>query len=242
MKKEVYILVISLILISCKAQDSKHEWNEIKKSGSVEKYQDYLIKYPQTKHLSEITDSLRNFWKEYAVENWHYDCFGNCLILLINKNGELLFENKQVDENDLKEKIKYSILNPEYSENLPEKEPVLTENLGEFMVSRGMIDIIADKELNVKKYSQIIKLVKESFIEMREWYSNEIFGKPFKNLDEKQKKDIEIIVPMRIRFERYLPVPKDIPPPPPRPSAHEKYWPDSLSEDEIIELEKVLNE
>jgi hypothetical protein len=30
------------------------------------------------------------------------------------------------------------------------------------------------------------------------------------------------------------------PPPPPRPSAHEKYWPDSFSEDEIIEIDSAV--
>jgi len=115
----------------------------------------------------------------------------------------------------MKEKIKYSILNPEDLPDLPDKEIVTIENLGDFEVSRGVIDIFTDKELKKELYSEAIELVKESFMEIRNDISMKLYGKDFKKLNQKQKENIETIMPIKIRFERYIAGPPEVPPPPP---------------------------
>jgi hypothetical protein len=91
---------------------------------------------------------------------------------------------------------------------------ITIEALGDFEVSRGVIEIITDRELENKKYSEIIVLVKTSFTEMRNELSKKVYGKYLKGLNQEQKENIESIVPMRIKFERYIAGPPEIPQPP----------------------------
>ena len=215
MKNEIYILTLFLLLASCKNNESETEWQKIKESNSIETFQAYLIANPYSNHLTEIIDSLRVLWKIETFKNWHRDCFGNCLSLTINKNGQLIFEGKTIEKKKLKEIIKYSILNPENLEFLPEKKLIELEGLGDFYVSNGFIDIVSEQGLTPKKHSEIIKLVKDSFIELRNEYSTNLFDKVFNKLNQQQKNTIETLVPIRIRFERYSFGPPEIPPPPP---------------------------
>lgn len=64
------------------------------------------------------------------------------------------------------------------------------------------------------------------------------------NLNDIEKNKLRgLIIEQLLNDSTFFPYPKAIyvpPPPPPRPSAHEKYWPDSLTEDEIMEIEKEL--
>jgi len=214
MKISTFIWIFYIILISCSSDNSDLEWFEIKESCSIDAYQDYLIKYPQTSHLPEIIDSLKVFWRKEIIETGRNDCHGNCLTLLINKNGQLLYEGKFVTEDELKKEIKYAILNPDNLPHLPDKKTISIEKLGNFMVSSALVDIGTDNQIGPQLFSDLILSVKSCFIEIREEYANKLFGKELDKLSTIDRKNIEKIVPIRIMFERYV-LPPDVSPLPP---------------------------
>ena len=216
MKYINYIFILCIIILSsCNREKSGNEWLTVKNTRSINSYQNFLIDNPQTKYLPEITDSLRIFWERYYYTHMNHDCFGNCLTLLINQNGQLLFESKPIHNNELKEVIKYSITNPDELIDLPEKKIVTIHKFGDFYVSRGVIDISTDKNLDPKIYSEIIGIVRQGFLELQNECSLKLYGKKLSKLNDKQKSTIDSIMPISMRFERYVPEPPTLPPSPP---------------------------
>lgn len=236
MKFSFTIFLTLFILNSCSLSNSNDEWKTVKQTCTTETYQDFLIKYPRTKHLKEITDSLRVFWKRHNESIAHSHCHGNCIKLLINSEGMLLLNYKPIVKGQLKEYIKKSILNSDRLESLPEFKTVEIKDLGTFEVSSGIIEIGTDKELKPKKYSLIIETVKEAFVEIRNDFSTKLWGKKINDLNQIEQNQIELIVPIRIRLESFDTNPA-MPTPPPRHLDHEIFSHDSLDyemEDELI--------
>ncbi len=236
MKYSFTLFLTLVILNSCSLSKSNGEWTKVKQTCTKETYQDFLIKYPRTRHLKEITDSLRVFWKRYNESLYHAHGHGNCIRLLINSEGMLLFRSTPINRAQLKDQIKKSILNPDRLESLPEFKTVEIKDLGTFEVSKGIIEIGTDKKLNPKTYSIIIEIVKETFIEIRNDYSEKLWGKKVKELNQIEQNQIELIVPIRIRFESFDTNPP-MPTPLPRHLDHEIFLPDSIEpevEDDLI--------
>ncbi len=110
---------------------------------------------------------LGYFRRERIIEKGDYDCHGNCLTLLIKHDGQLFFNGKLVDEYGLKREIKNSLLNTDNLPTLPDKKTITIENLGDFMVSNGVIDISADMQPIPETYPDIILIVKKCFFELK---------------------------------------------------------------------------
>jgi hypothetical protein len=205
--KRLTIILLSLFCFeSCIENRIEDGWAKVRKSCSIEEYQEYLIENPNTIHLIEIVDSLKIFWEEknnkIILEGGHTDCYGNCLTLKIMNENHIEFNNQSIKREELKETIKYSIINPEYLPNLPDKETLTIPSIGDVVKSKGVIDIISENSFEKETYSEIIEIVKRSFLEIRNDLSFAIFNKRLEILENKEKEIIEQIVPMNIRFER----------------------------------------
>lgn len=211
-------IMVTLLVLFFPDNKMKNNWDNVKLTNSIEDYQNYLINNPETPHIKEITDSLRIFWERINIRRPHNNSLGlNNFRLLINYEGRLLFEHSPIEKGYLKVKIINSIINTPYVET----RIIELDTLGTFEVSKGTVDIATDIELSPDIYSSIIQLVKDSFIELRNYYSNKIWEK---NLDELNPIQLEIIereVPINIRFETYNTQLKPGPP-------LLKFWPDSL--------------
>ncbi len=205
--KRLTIIILSLICLeSCIENRNEDGWAKVRKSCSIEEYQEYLIENPNTIHLNEIVDSLKIFWEKENFkrikEFGHTDCYGNCLTLKILSENHIEFNNQSIKREELKETIKYSIINPDYLPNLPETETITIPSIGDVSKSKGFIDIISENSFEKETYSEIIEIVKRSFLEIRNDWSFAIFNKRLEILESKEKEIIEQIVPMNIRFER----------------------------------------
>lgn len=211
-------IMVTLLVLFFPDNKMKNNWDNVKLTNSIEDYQNYLINNPETPHIKEITDSLRIFWERINIRRPHNNSLErNNFRLLINYEGRLLFEHSPIEKGYLKVKIINSIINTAYVET----RIIELDTLGTFEVSKGTVDIATDIELSPDIYSSIIQLVKDSFIELRNYYSNKIWEK---NLDELNPIQLEIIereVPINIRFETYNTKLKPGPP-------LLKFWPDSL--------------
>ena len=112
----------------------------------------------------------------------------------------------------MKELILYSIENPDNKQNLPEKEIIKSE-FGTFVRSKGIIDIIT-KNINSKFYSETIIAVKSAFVEIRKEWAKYFYDTDYDDLNKKCKEKIDKLIPVRIRFERYMPWNLRLPLPP----------------------------
>jgi hypothetical protein len=207
--KRLTIIILSIFCFeSCIENRIEDGWAKVRKNCSIEEYQEYLLENPNSVHLKEIIDSLRIFWEErnYKIisEGGHIDCFGNCLTLRIMKNNQIEFGNQITEKEQLEEKIKYSILNPENLPNLPEKELITILEIGNVLKSKGFIDIISEDGFDNVTYSEIIGIAKKSFWEIRNENAIAIYNKGYEKLEKQEKEIIEQIVPLNIRFERMI--------------------------------------
>ncbi|MFV0507054.1 MAG: hypothetical protein ACK5L5_10180 [Bacteroidales bacterium] len=198
----IWIAVCFFILFSCKKDSLEKNWLKTRKTNSIERYQNYLVNNPQTIHSLEIRDSLRIFWERYAKKQWgQCDWQVNTLILSIDKDGTILFENEEVKKNKLSDKLEYSISNPFNSIHLPFKHEVDIEEIGEVDVSLGVINVISDRGLDNQQYAEIILLLRACYQKMRNECAMHLYEKPLSELSKREKKNIETIVPMRLRLE-----------------------------------------
>ncbi len=201
------LFVLFLIINSGNCQEMKPLLLE----SSIKNYQKYLLDNPRTPHLKEITDSLRLMWDRQNIKNFHTFCNSNCLEVFMNSKDKILFEEKEIDKSELKELIYYSIKNPNNRQDLPEKRIVKTDLFGDFYCSTGVVDIITN-DANPELYSDIIVLVKDAFMEIRKEWARYMYSQDYLTLSERIKKDIDIIIPIKIRFERYMPWNLRLPP------------------------------
>lgn len=182
------------------------------KNKSIKSYQNFLIKNPETQLIIQITDSLRQLWDRENIKNYYCFCNSNCIELFINSDNELLLKGEKIKIQDLKELILYSIENPNNKQNLPEKEIIKSE-FGAFVRSKGMIDIIT-KNIDPKLYTEIIIEAKSAFFEIRKEWAKYFYDTEYDDLNKKYKEKIDKLIPIRIRFERYMPWNLRLPLPP----------------------------
>lgn len=204
MKITTYMFLVLFISFSCSGS-VEEGWTEIKDSQSIKEYQDYLINHPQTVHASEIRSGLKQLWEQYAAEQWaQCNWERNTLILSIDKDGQIFFENEKIEKTALSDKIEYALSNPYNSIFLPDKEELDVEGLEAIAVSRGVINVNADKDVDSQEYAGVIMLLRRSYERMRNECAMHLYEKPLKELTKAEKKNIEAIVPMRIRLECYV--------------------------------------
>jgi hypothetical protein len=200
MRKFLFYIVLTIIIIENGFSQNIINFSENK---TIDDYQVYLINYPKTSEIIAISDTLRKMWDKLNIENFHIDCNCNCIELFINFNEKYLLEGKEVKKSELKDLLKYSIENPENLEFLPEKE-VINTKFGNVIRSKGIVDIIT-KDINQKTYAETIEIVILAFAEIRDEWSKYYFEKNYLELNEESRNEINKIVPIVIRFERYMP-------------------------------------
>lgn len=190
------------MIFSCETKNVEKGWRKVKNTHSIEKYQNYLINHPQTVHSLEIRDSLRVFWDRYAREHWNQcDWAINTLTLIVDKQGQYFLNDNKIDKSKLLDNIEYSVSNPFNSVLLPSKKEVEIEDLGIFEVSRGVLNITVDRELDTQAYSDLLIILRKSYQRMRDECAIHLYERSLEELNMAQRANIETIVPMRIRIE-----------------------------------------
>ncbi|MBI4645822.1 MAG: biopolymer transporter ExbD [Bacteroidia bacterium] len=122
----------------------------------------------------------------------------NVFVVLLNKDDQLLVENKPLNINQLRETTKEFIENPYNNEKLPEKEVIDVPFLGKYMVSKGVLSLQNDRGTTFGAYLEVQNELVAAYNELRDELAIRKFGKRFDNLDYEKQEAIKKIYPQKI--------------------------------------------
>jgi biopolymer transport protein ExbD len=123
----------------------------------------------------------------------------NIFKVLVNSSDRLLVEGAAGDIRTLKEDVKEFMSNPGNREDLPEKDLVFIEHLGEVEVSKGVVSLKNDRGTSYDMYIKVQNELTAAFAELRDELSMRFYGVKFDKLvNEDRIKAIQQAVPMAI--------------------------------------------
>ena len=122
----------------------------------------------------------------------------NIFVVMVNKDDRLLFNTEYGRIEDLKERAKEFLGNPNNDIHMPEKTPVEIPLLGTYEVSKGVISLRNDRGTSYDMYLQVQNELTAAINEMRNELSTARFGKKLADLNEPQRKAVEQAIPMAI--------------------------------------------
>lgn len=122
----------------------------------------------------------------------------NVFVVLVNRDNNLLVENEWERVENLREKAKEFMANPNNLENLPEKEPVQVPLLGEMMVSKGVISLRNDLDTKYGTYIAVQNELVGAINDLRNELAMEKFGKKYEDCNEEQQDAVRAVYPSRI--------------------------------------------
>jgi biopolymer transport protein ExbD len=128
----------------------------------------------------------------------------NVLVVLINRQDQLMVEGQIMDVGELKNKTVEFFSNPNDDPNLPEKEVITVDfpvgvssrfpnGTGEVMVSKGVVSLQNDRSTTYGKYLAVQNELVAAVNELRNGFSVENFGRKYDDLDSKKAIDQAII-------------------------------------------------
>lgn len=123
----------------------------------------------------------------------------NVLQILLNKYDQLMCNGEQISINELREKAKEFIANPNDDPNMPEKHPKEIEGLGMQMVTeKHVISLQNDRGTTYSEYIKVQNELVAAYNELRNELAQEKWGKNYADLDEKQQEAVREFYPQRI--------------------------------------------
>ncbi|MFI3314903.1 MAG: biopolymer transporter ExbD [Rikenellaceae bacterium] len=122
----------------------------------------------------------------------------NILKVLVNSQDRLAVEDKAADISQLTEIAKEFILNPLDSDDLPVKNMVEVELIGQYPISEGVISLQNTRETTYEMYIKVQNELSRAYREVRDNLSMEKFGRKLADLDSEQAKAIRKAIPVRI--------------------------------------------
>lgn len=122
----------------------------------------------------------------------------NVFVVLINKNDQLLVENKPMNISDLKYAAKEFIENPAKKDDLPEFKNVEIPYFGLYPVSKQIISLQNDRGTSYGVYIKAQNELAAAYNELRNEISLRKFGKRYDDLEDDKKKAVRKIYPQRI--------------------------------------------
>ncbi|MFR7812120.1 MAG: ExbD/TolR family protein [Butyricimonas faecihominis] len=122
----------------------------------------------------------------------------NILQVLVNKNDLLAVNGELMQIENLKEKAKEFILNPQNREDLPSKVVKEIPFFGQAEVSRGIISLQSDRGTSYKMYIAVQDELTAAYNEIRDMKAMEKWGKKYSELTEEQMDAVRKLVPTAI--------------------------------------------
>lgn len=122
----------------------------------------------------------------------------NIFVVKINSLDRLLFNGEYGRIEDLKDRAKEFLGNPNNAANLPEKEKMDIPLLGTMEVSKGVISLQNDRGTSYDMYLQVQNELAAAINEMRNELSTERFGKKYADLSDPQVEAIDKAIPIAI--------------------------------------------
>ena len=122
----------------------------------------------------------------------------NILQVLVNRNNQLAINGELADVSTLKDRTIEFVLNPNNSEDLPQKEIKTIDLFGPVEVSKGIVSLQSDKGTSYEMYIAVQDQLTSAYNELRNRKANEKWGKNFDELNEDQKEAVRKVVPMQL--------------------------------------------
>jgi len=120
------------------------------------------------------------------------------LQVLVNRNNQLAINGELADVSTLKDRTIEFVLNPNNSEDLPQKEIKTIDLFGPVEVSKGIVSLQSDKGTSYEMYIAVQDQLTSAYNELRNRKANEKWGKNFDELNDDQKEAVRKVVPMQI--------------------------------------------
>lgn len=122
----------------------------------------------------------------------------NIFVVKINSHDLLLFNGEYGRIEDLKDRAKTFLGNPQDLPTLPEKEELDIPLLGKTRVSKGVISLQNDRGTSYDMYLQVQNELAAAINEMRNELSTDRFGRKYADLNEEQAEAIDKAIPIAI--------------------------------------------
>ena len=122
----------------------------------------------------------------------------NILVVLVNTNNDLMVEGEPFRIEDLRDKTKEFMANPNNDETLPEKEPKEVPYFGEVEVTKGVISLQNALDTKYGTYIAVQNELVGAINDLRDELARSKFGKSYDQLDEDHQKAIREIYPLMI--------------------------------------------
>ncbi len=122
----------------------------------------------------------------------------NIFVVMVNKDDRLLYNNEYGRIEDLKDRAKEFLGNPNNDPNLPEKTQLDIPLLGKMDVSKGVISLQNDRGTSYDMYLAVQNELTAAINEMRDELSRERFGKKYSDLNDQQLDAIDQAIPVAI--------------------------------------------
>ncbi len=122
----------------------------------------------------------------------------NVFTVLLDANNRLMVEGELLRVEDLKEKAKEFMMNPNDSENLPDKKMTEIPLIGEYPVTKGVISLRNDEGTQYGTYIQVQNELVAAVNELRDQFASEKFGKTYASCTSEQQEAIRSAIPSRI--------------------------------------------
>ncbi len=122
----------------------------------------------------------------------------NVFTVLLDQYNRLMVEGEIMRVEDLRERAKEFILNPNDLETLPEKKPTEIPLIGEYPVTKGVISLRNDHGTQYGTYIAVQNELVAAVNEVRDELSTQKFGKKYADLTSEQKDAIRDAIPSRI--------------------------------------------
>lgn len=120
----------------------------------------------------------------------------NVFVVLINKNDELLVENKPMELSQLRVKAKEFIANPNNADNFPEKETTELPYFGTVYITKNpVISLRNDRGTSYGMYLRVQNELVAAKQELRDEISIQQFGENFEDLNESQQEAVRNYYP-----------------------------------------------
>ncbi|MCB8999183.1 MAG: biopolymer transporter ExbD [Bacteroidales bacterium] len=128
----------------------------------------------------------------------------NVLVVLINKDDQLMVEGQISSISELKDKTMEFFSNPLDDPDLPEKEAITVDfpagqssqfpdGTAELLVSKGVVSLQNDRSTTYGKYLVVQNELVAAVSELRNQFAREYFGRNYDDLDPKNAVDEAII-------------------------------------------------
>jgi len=119
-------------------------------------------------------------------------------VVLVNAKDQLLVNGELMRVEDLREKAKEFMANPNNSEDLPEKKVEDIELLGPYEVTKGVISLRNDVGTTYGTYLAVQNELVGAVNDLRNELAKRKWGKPFDELDGDQQKAVKEAIPSKI--------------------------------------------